>query len=83
MVLGTVVVNLAEYVGEGVVTRRYLLRDSKTNATLKVGSFSLGIEMVLMVLLRSCRSSSPRSAEKRATAARLCRRGRSSAPSQG
>ncbi|KAG8712329.1 hypothetical protein FRC08_014737 [Ceratobasidium sp. 394] len=36
MVLGVVRLNLAEYVGKGSVTRRYLLRDSKTNATLKL-----------------------------------------------
>ncbi|KAG9119695.1 hypothetical protein FRC07_005145 [Ceratobasidium sp. 392] len=34
--LGVVRLNLAEYVGKGAVTRRYLLRDSKTNATLKM-----------------------------------------------
>ncbi|QRV98904.1 N-terminal C2 in EEIG1 and EHBP1 proteins [Ceratobasidium sp. AG-Ba] len=34
--LGVVRLNLAEYVGKGSVTRRYLLRDSKTNATLKL-----------------------------------------------
>jgi hypothetical protein len=35
-VLGIVHINLAEYVGKGPVTRRYLLRESKTNATLKL-----------------------------------------------
>ncbi|KAG8743292.1 hypothetical protein FRC10_012255 [Ceratobasidium sp. 414] len=35
-VLGVVRLNLAEYVGKGSVTRRYLLRESKTNATLKL-----------------------------------------------
>jgi len=34
--LGAVSLNLAQYVGAGVVSRRYLLRQSKTNATLKV-----------------------------------------------
>ncbi|KAH8112316.1 hypothetical protein DFH11DRAFT_1745178 [Phellopilus nigrolimitatus] len=34
--LGAVYLNLAEYVGEGPVTRRYLLRQSKTNATLQL-----------------------------------------------
>ncbi|KAB5590363.1 EEIG1/EHBP1 protein amino-terminal domain containing protein [Ceratobasidium theobromae] len=34
--LGVVRINLAEYVGKGPVTRRYLLRESKTNATLKL-----------------------------------------------
>ncbi|KAG6330605.1 hypothetical protein ID866_8485, partial [Astraeus odoratus] len=34
--VGTVYLNLAQYVGAGVVTRRYLLRQSKTNATLKL-----------------------------------------------
>ncbi|KAG6380140.1 N-terminal C2 in EEIG1 and EHBP1 proteins-domain-containing protein [Boletus reticuloceps] len=34
--LGAVCLNLAEYVDAGVVTRRYLLRQSKTNATLKL-----------------------------------------------
>ncbi|KAF8452481.1 N-terminal C2 in EEIG1 and EHBP1 proteins-domain-containing protein [Boletus edulis BED1] len=34
--LGAVYLNLAEYVDAGVVTRRYLLRQSKTNATLKL-----------------------------------------------
>ena len=34
--LGAVYLNLAEYVGQGSVERRYLLRESKTNATLQV-----------------------------------------------
>ncbi|CAE6450858.1 unnamed protein product [Rhizoctonia solani] len=34
--LGVVHLNLAEYAGKGPVTRRYLLRESKTNATLKL-----------------------------------------------
>ncbi|KAF4612966.1 hypothetical protein D9613_010915 [Agrocybe pediades] len=34
--LGAVYLNLAEYVGQGPVERRYLLKESKTNATLKV-----------------------------------------------
>ncbi|KAJ1301108.1 hypothetical protein OPQ81_003524 [Rhizoctonia solani] len=34
--LGIVRLNLAEYAGKGPVTRRYLLRESKTNATLKL-----------------------------------------------
>ncbi|PSR75636.1 hypothetical protein PHLCEN_2v8927 [Hermanssonia centrifuga] len=34
--LGAVYLNLAEYANAGPVTRRYLLRDSKTNATLKL-----------------------------------------------
>jgi hypothetical protein len=34
--LGALYLNLSEYVGHGKVERRYLLRDSKTNATLKV-----------------------------------------------
>ena len=34
--LGAVYLNLAEYVGQGSVERRYLLRESKTHATLKV-----------------------------------------------
>lgn len=34
--LGAVYLNLAEYVDKGKVERRYLLRQSKTNATLKV-----------------------------------------------
>ncbi|KAG0703533.1 hypothetical protein DFH29DRAFT_435658 [Suillus ampliporus] len=34
--LGAVSLNLAQYVGAGVVARRYLLRQSKTNATLKL-----------------------------------------------
>ncbi|KAH7882980.1 hypothetical protein F5I97DRAFT_161244 [Phlebopus sp. FC_14] len=34
--LGVVYINLAQYVDAGVVTRRYLLRQSKTNATLKL-----------------------------------------------
>ncbi|KAG1733305.1 N-terminal C2 in EEIG1 and EHBP1 proteins-domain-containing protein [Suillus lakei] len=34
--LGAVSLNLAQYVDAGVVTRRYLLRQSKTNATLKL-----------------------------------------------
>jgi len=33
---GVVQLNLAEYAGAGPVTRRYLLRQSKTNATLKL-----------------------------------------------
>ncbi|KAF9238985.1 hypothetical protein BU15DRAFT_62252 [Melanogaster broomeanus] len=35
-VYGAVYLNLAQYVNAGVVTRRYLLRESKTNATLKL-----------------------------------------------
>lgn len=38
--LGALHLNLSAYVGQGPVQRRYLLRDSKTNATLKVLSFS-------------------------------------------
>lgn len=34
--LGAIYLNLAEYAAVGPVTRRYLLRESKTNATLKV-----------------------------------------------
>lgn len=34
--LGAVYINLAEYANAGSVSRRYLLRESKTNATLKV-----------------------------------------------
>ncbi|KAG8753195.1 hypothetical protein FRC11_007616 [Ceratobasidium sp. 423] len=34
--LGVVRLNLAEYAAKGPVTRRYLLRESKTNATLKL-----------------------------------------------
>lgn len=34
--LGAIYLNLAEYADAGSVTRRYLLRESKTNATLKV-----------------------------------------------
>ncbi|KAI9454513.1 N-terminal C2 in EEIG1 and EHBP1 proteins-domain-containing protein [Boletus coccyginus] len=34
--LGAVYLNLAQYVNAGAVTRRYLLRQSKTNATLKL-----------------------------------------------
>ena len=34
--LGAVYLNLSEYVGKGAVTRRYLLKESKTNAVLKV-----------------------------------------------
>ena len=34
--VGVVCLNLAEYVGVGPVTRRHLLRESKTNATLQV-----------------------------------------------
>lgn len=34
--LGAVYLNLAEYAGAGPIARRYLLRESKTNATLKV-----------------------------------------------
>ncbi|KAI0689329.1 N-terminal C2 in EEIG1 and EHBP1 proteins-domain-containing protein [Cytidiella melzeri] len=34
--LGAIYLNLAEYANQGPVTRRYLLRESKTNATLKI-----------------------------------------------
>ncbi|KAL4076744.1 hypothetical protein V8B97DRAFT_1866834 [Scleroderma yunnanense] len=34
--VGSVYLNLAQYVGAGIVTRQYLLRQSKTNATLKL-----------------------------------------------
>lgn len=36
--VGSIYLNLAQYVSAGIVTRRYLLRQSKTNATLKVRS---------------------------------------------
>lgn len=48
MVLGTLTLNLAEYVeeseqvggdGDEGVVRRYLLQDSKVNSTLKIGIF--------------------------------------------
>lgn len=48
--LGAVSLNLAEYVGAGSVTRRYLLRDSKTNATLKVTIISLYLFEMLITL---------------------------------
>ena len=51
--LGALNLNLSAYVGQGPVQRRYLLRDSKTNATLKVLSFSF------LSLSRSSLSSSP------------------------
>jgi hypothetical protein len=38
--LGSVSLNLAEYVGVGKETRRYLMQDSKINSTLKVRSLS-------------------------------------------
>jgi N-terminal C2 in EEIG1 and EHBP1 proteins len=34
--LGAVYLNLAKYINQGNVERRYLLKESKTNATLKV-----------------------------------------------
>lgn len=34
--VGSIYLNLAQYVSAGIVTRRYLLRQSKTNATLKL-----------------------------------------------
>lgn len=34
--IGAVYLNLAEYVGKGKVERRYLLKESRVNATLKV-----------------------------------------------
>lgn len=39
--LGAVYINLAEYADQGSVTRRYLLSESKTNATLKVNIHKL------------------------------------------
>ena len=39
--LGAVYLNLAEYIDKGVVERRYLLKESKTNAILKVRLISL------------------------------------------
>jgi hypothetical protein len=36
--LGAVSINLAEYVGKGKVERRFLLKESKVNATLKVSA---------------------------------------------
>ena len=36
--LGAVYLNLAEYIGKGSVERKYLLKESKTNAVLKVAS---------------------------------------------
>lgn len=37
--LGAVYLDLAQYAEKGEVSRRYLLRESKTNALLKVGVF--------------------------------------------
>ncbi|KAF8152917.1 hypothetical protein B0H34DRAFT_800193 [Crassisporium funariophilum] len=34
--LGALYLNLSEYIGQGSVTRKYLLKESKTNATLKL-----------------------------------------------
>lgn len=39
--LGQLVLNLAEFAGKGKVTRRYLLDEGKTNATIKVRALSL------------------------------------------
>jgi hypothetical protein len=36
--LGALYLNLSEYVGHGLVDRRYLLRESRTNATLRVSA---------------------------------------------
>ena len=36
---GLLVLNLAEYAAGGAVTRRYLLNESKSNATLKVSCY--------------------------------------------
>ena len=50
--LGAVYINLAEYADNGPVTRRYLLRESKTNATLKVCYVCLSsLSVVLTQLL--------------------------------
>ena len=48
IVLGTIKLNLAEFVdgsddGEDAVTRRYLMKESKINSTLKVRRSSLAI----------------------------------------
>jgi hypothetical protein len=39
--LGQLDLNFAEYAGKGRVTRRYLLDEGKTNATIKVSSVDL------------------------------------------
>jgi hypothetical protein len=39
--LGALYLNLSEYVGHGLVDRRYLLRESRTNATLRVSALPL------------------------------------------
>ena len=47
--LGAVYLNLAEYINQGNVERRYLLKESKTNATLKV--FHCPLETTLLWLI--------------------------------
>jgi hypothetical protein len=42
-VLGTVEIDLAQYASSGKVTRKHLLRDSRTNATLQVCCLFLSI----------------------------------------
>ncbi|RUP49162.1 hypothetical protein BC936DRAFT_143151 [Jimgerdemannia flammicorona] len=37
--IGNLVLNLSEYVGTGITTRRYLLQDSKINSKMKVRHF--------------------------------------------
>lgn len=50
--LGEVVLNLAEYVGKGKVERRFLLKESRVNAMLKVCG-SLFLYLITPLLLRS------------------------------
>jgi hypothetical protein len=52
--LGALYLNLSEYVGHGAVERRYLLRESKTNATLKVHSPTLSTFFVSVLTRLHC-----------------------------
>lgn len=54
ILLGTVNLNLAEYVGVEKETRRYLMQDSKINSTLKVRSSSAASAVgAFLTLVRS------------------------------
>jgi len=49
--LGAVYLNLAEYIKQGNVERRYLLKESKTNATLKVINYPSEVLLVWLISL--------------------------------
>jgi len=46
--IGTVDINLAEFAGSRINTRRYLLQDSKINSTIKVSIYNIIYYIILL-----------------------------------